>query len=103
MRGFFTIAGLTLALTLVALGLLLLPEPGFGSVPAVFTALWLLVALASALAFGKELWRREKLKAYRKHWRSGKRRGVWKTGSRRRALTGQARFTLMAERERRLD
>ena len=102
MKGFGDVLGLMLALALFTVGLLLLPGPSLDSQAGLFAALWLLVTLVAAIAFGNELRRRERLNRLR-----GKRRPAVRATARR---SGWERYSRAVERgrqfnwrERRLD
>ena len=69
MQGFVVAVGLLAALALLSLGLLVLPGPTLGSVPGLFSALWLLVTFFAAAAFAREAWRRDRLHRARKRLR----------------------------------
>lgn len=95
------IMGLLFAVALFAAGFFLLPSPGLDSEAGIFTLLWLLLALAAVISFGKAASRQERLNRYRSASR----------GARRFALHGAPRQKsvkipgelLVRERERRLD
>lgn len=101
MRGFGYVFGLLTAVTLLAVGLLLLQPPGFGSAQGLFTAFWLMIAFAAVISFARELWRRKRLNLVRKR-RRGAQRGAGKSMLRR-ARGNQSRFAVMPERERRVN
>lgn len=69
--------GAALSIFLLMAGLLALP---FGEGPGIersFALIWIAVALASALTFSKEVWKRERLKKFQVNWKSnGRSRGV---------------------------
>ena len=71
MKGFSSMIGMLAALALLVFGLLLLPQPGISSAAALFAALWLFIALAAAIAFGREAMRGERLSRMRKGMRRG--------------------------------
>lgn len=101
MRSLGMVLGLLAAVVLLSLGLLLLPEPGTGTLPGLFSTLWVLVTLVAVLSFAVELWRRMRLGYLRRRHRGTGRHfaAVRRTGSPREP----SRLTVVVERERRLD
>lgn len=69
MKGWSALIGLLTALALPAAGLILLPEPGLSSVSTLFSAIWMLVALTSAVAFGREVLLKRQVSRIRKRLR----------------------------------
>ncbi|MBS3943769.1 MAG: hypothetical protein KGZ32_05890 [Dethiobacter sp.] len=69
MKGWSAIIGLLTALLLPAAGLILLPEPELSSRSGLFSAIWMLVAMASAVAFGREVMLKRQVSLIRKRMR----------------------------------
>ena len=89
--------GTLAALALLALGLYFMPAPGIGTAGGIFAAFWVLVALASAVAFGRELILLLQMNRIRARWRpKGKK-------LHRRTAFGSSPLTHLRERERHLD
>ncbi len=101
MKGFGSLIGLLAALALLALGVLLLPEPGISSTAALFTALWLFIALVAAISFGREALRRERLNRIRK--RLQRTAGSGYMGPARSGINADSREVFIRQRERRTD
>lgn len=94
MSAFF---GVLAALALLALGIYFLPAPEAVSTGGILASLWLLAALVSAVAFGRELLLLIRLNRIRTRWR--------RTGKklRRPSAATVSAFTRLRERERHLD
>ncbi len=60
------ILGMTVAAGLLLAGMSWLPRPGLGSVENIFTVFWLALAWISLAAFGREVWRADRLRAARR-------------------------------------
>lgn len=101
MKGLASMIGLLAALALIALGLLLLPEPGISSTAGLFTALWLFIALAALIAFGRETLRRERLSRFRKKLRRSAGSGFLRPA--RGGISADSREVFIRQRGRRTD
>ncbi len=89
--------GVIAALALLALGLYFLPAWGTTSMGVVFAAFWLLAALISAAAFGRELMLLLQLNRIRTRWRRSRKK------LRRSPAAGASSLNHLRERVRHLD
>ena len=104
LHGLGDVLGLLAALALLSLGLFALPGPGMDTVKGLFTLLWLLITFTAAVAFGREVWRRERLKRVRLKWRSSFRRNAALRERGSNSGSGiKENSDRLSQRERRLD
>jgi hypothetical protein len=101
MKGFTTLFGVITALALLALGLLVLPEPGISSTAGLFTALWIFIALAAVTAFGREALRRERFIRVQKSLRRSAGKAFLRP--RHEGATAHSRGEFIRQRGRRTD